>query len=196
MKRHWSFLTIGVLIGVFIGVGILMRLPLQTTLSPIPIETEEAEQFIEEDTEAISLPFRGFIAPDFELMDLNGNINRLSDYRGKIVLINFWATWCGPCRLEMSTFQAQFDSSQGEGFSVLAVNNDEPEDNVRFFIDGLNLTFPIVLDPGAKVQQLYRVQRYPASYFVDHDGVIRFIHLGLLTEKQLNDYLMKINTEQ
>jgi peroxiredoxin len=196
MKRLWTFLTIGVLIGVFFGVGILMGLPLQPTLSPIPIKPEEATQFIEEDSEAISLPFRGFPAPDFKLMDLNGNINRLSDYRGNVVLINFWATWCGPCRLEMSIFQAQFDSSQGEGFSVLAVNNDEPEDNVRFFVDGLNLTFPILLDPGAKVQQLYRVQRYPASYFVNPDGVIHIIHLGLLTDKQLNDYLMKINTEQ
>jgi peroxiredoxin len=171
-----------------------MGQPLQTM--PIPIETEEATQFIEQDSEVISLPFRGFLAPDFELLDLYGNINRLSDFRGNVVLLNFWATWCGPCRKEMSTFQAQFEGSGGEGFAVLAVNDDEPEDLVRFFIDGLDLTFPILLDPGAKVQELYRVQRYPASFFVDPDGVIRFIHLGLLTDKQLDDYLMKIKTEQ
>jgi peroxiredoxin len=194
MKRQWIILTIGVLIGVFIGIVILMCQPLHTMR--IPIATEVATQFIEQDSEVISLPFRGFVAPDFELLDLNGNINRLSDYRGNVVLVNFWATWCGPCRREMSTFQAQYVDSQGEEFLVLAVNNNEPEDLIRFFIDGLDLTFPILLDPGARVQELYRVQRYPVSYFVDPDGVIRFIHLGLLTDKQLDDYLMKIKTEQ
>lgn len=194
MKRHWVFLTIGVLIGVFIGIVILMRIPFQPV--PIAIETEEVQQLIEQEPEDISLPFRGYLAPDFELLDLDGNINRLSDFRGNVVLLNFWATWCGPCRKEMATFQAQFEDSAGEGFAVLAVNDDEPEDLVRFFIDGLDLTFPILLDPGAKVQELYRVQRYPASYFIDPDGVIRYIHLGLLTDKQLDDYLTKTKTEQ
>ena len=194
MKRHWVFLTIGVLIGVFIGIVILMRIPFQPV--PIAIETEEVQQLIEQELGDNSLPFRGYLAPDFELLDLDGNINRLSDFRGNIVLINFWATWCGPCRKEMSTFQAQFEDTAGEGFAVLAVNDDEPEDLVRFFIDGLDLTFPILLDPGAKVQELYRVQRYPASYFIDPDGVIRYIHLGLLTDKQLDDYLTKTKTEQ
>jgi peroxiredoxin len=194
MKRQWILLTIGVLIGVFIGVAILMRLPFQPTLKAI--ETEEVNQDIEQEPEDISLPFRGYVAPNFELTDLNGNINRLSDFRGNVVLLNFWATWCGPCRKEMLTFQTQFEDSSGEGFSVLAVNNDEPEDLIRFYLDGLGLTFPILLDPGAKVQELYRVQRYPASFFIDPDGVIRYIHLGLMTDKQLDDYLMKIKTEQ
>lgn len=194
MKKHWIFLTIGVLFGLAIGVVILMRLPLQP--APILIETEEVDQFIEEQTEDNALPFRGYLAPDFELTDLEGDIHRLSDFRGKVVLLNFWATWCGPCRREMTTFQAQLEKSEGEGLAILAVNNDESEDLIRFFIDGLDLTFPILLDPGAKVQELYRVQRYPASFFVDPDGVIRFIHLGLLTDKQLDDYLVRIKTEQ
>ncbi|HEY44638.1 MAG TPA: redoxin domain-containing protein [Anaerolineae bacterium] len=195
MKRQWIFLALGVLAGIFLGVSILMRPPLSLKPSPSSIETEAAEEVVEERAETLSLPFRGYLAPDFELMDLKGETVRLSDFLGDIVLINFWATWCGPCRLEMSTFQARLESSQGEGFSILAVNNDEAEDDIRFYTDGLNLTFPILLDPGAKVQELYCVGRYPASYIVDRDGVIRFIHLGLMNEKQLKDYLMEIEME-
>jgi peroxiredoxin len=196
MKRQWIFLALGVLVGIFLGVIILMRPSKNLTPSLLPIETKTVEEVFEEETETLSLPFRGYLAPDFELMDLNGESVRLSDFRGEVVLINFWATWCGPCRLEMSTFQARLESHPGEGFSVLAVNDDEPEDSIRFYTDGLHLTFPILLDPGAKVQELYRVWRYPASYFVDREGVIRYIHLGLMNEKQLDDYLMKIGMDQ
>jgi peroxiredoxin len=194
MKKNWIFMTIGVLFGLAIGVVVLMQLPLQP--APIVIETEEVQQFVEQEPEDHPLPFRGYIAPDFELTDLEGDIHRLSDYRGKVVLLNFWATWCGPCRREMTTFQAEYEGSGGDELAVLAINNDEPEDLILFFIDGLDLTFPILLDPGAKVKEQYRVQRYPASFFVDPDGVIRFIHLGLLTDKQLEDYLVKIKAEQ
>jgi peroxiredoxin len=194
MKKHWVLMTIGVLFGLAIGVVVLMQLPLQP--APIVIETEEVQQFVEQEPEDHPLPFRGYIAPDFELTDLEGDIHRLSDYRGKVVLLNFWATWCGPCRREMTTFQAEYEGSGGDELAVLAINNDEPEDLILFFIDGLDLTFPILLDPGAKVQEQYRIQRYPASFFVDPDGVIRFIHLGLLTDKQLEDYLVKIKAEQ
>ena len=196
MKRQWLLVALGVFVGIILGVYFLTRPSLRTTPSPLSIATEVVEDVDEGATETLSLPFRGYLAPDFEQMDLNGETVRLSDFRGDIVLINFWATWCGPCRLEMTTFQTRLESFQGEGFSILAVNNDEPEKDIRFYLDGLDLTFPILLDPGAKVQELYRVWRYPASFFVDREGVIRYIHLGLMNEKQLDDYLMKMGMEE
>ncbi len=108
------------------------------------------------------------------------------------MLINFWATWCGPCRIEMPALQARYDALRDEGFTVLAVDFDEPEDDVRAFRDELDLSFPMLLDPGARVQELYRVRGYPSSFFVDREGVIRVVHIGLMTEGQIDDYLAQV----
>jgi peroxiredoxin len=139
-----------------------------------------------------SEPVKGALAPDFELTDLEGNQIRLSDLRGSPLLINFWATWCGPCRIEMPAIEARYQRYKDQGFRVLAVDFDEPADIVAEFRDELGLSFDILLDPGAKVQQLYRVRGYPSSYFVDRDGFITIVHIGLMTEGQLDDYLLTL----
>jgi peroxiredoxin len=133
-------------------------------------------------------------APDFELASLSGQTVRLSDRRGKPVLLNFWATWCGPCKLEMPAIQERFDQHQAD-FSVLAIDFDEPEADVRRFAEQLGLTFDILLDPGAKVQDLYRVRGYPTTFLVDADGIIRIHHIGLMTEDQLDSYLEQVGIE-
>ena len=131
------------------------------------------------------------LAPDFELESVDGELIRLSDLRGKIVALNFWATWCGPCRIEMPDLQERADRFAGR-LEVLGVNFDETPAEVSAFRDELGLDFPLLLDPGAKVQGLYRVLGYPTTFFVDAEGMIRFQHIGLMSEGQLDEYLERL----
>ena len=136
-------------------------------------------------------PAIGSPAPDFELLNLAGDQIRLSEMRGTAVLINFWATWCGPCRLEMPAIQEQYERYHPE-LAVLAVDFDEPADVVQKFVDELGLTFEVLLDPGAKVQDLYRVRGYPTTYLVDAEGIVQVYHIGLMTGEQLDRYLAQV----
>jgi len=130
-------------------------------------------------------------APDFELSTLSGESIQLEDYRGKVVLLNFWATWCAPCRLEMPALQEHFEEHDGK-LAVVAINNAENPEDVRNFVEELDLTFDVLLDPEAEVQRLYQVRGYPTSFLVDADGVIRIQHIGLMTEGQLDSYLQEL----
>ncbi len=140
-------------------------------------------------------PSQGALAPDFSLFNLEGEQITLSELRGRPVMINLWATWCAPCRIEMPHIQDRFERYAGEGFLVLAVDFDEPADIVADFRDELGLTFDILLDPGAEVQELYRNRNYPSTFFVDADGVIQVQHIGLMTEGQLDENLAAIGLE-
>jgi cytochrome c biogenesis protein CcmG, thiol:disulfide interchange protein DsbE len=136
-------------------------------------------------------PRVGSPAPDFELAVLDGGRQRLSDLRGRVVLVNFWATWCDPCRLEMPDLQARADR-WSDRLTVLGVDFDEPEADVRSFRDELGLTFPLLLDPGANVQELYRVVGYPTTVFVDAQGTVRAIHVGIMSPEQIDRYLAEL----
>jgi peroxiredoxin len=137
-------------------------------------------------------PIVGALAPDFRLQNLEVEEVQLSDFRGRPVLINLWATWCGPCRLEMPAIQDRFELYDEHGLVVLAVDFDEPASAVQDFRDELGLTFQILLDPGAIVQNLYRNRNYPSSFFIDEAGVIQVHHIGVMTEGQLDDNLAEI----
>ena len=137
-------------------------------------------------------PVVGAPAPDFTLEDLDGNQVRLADLAGQVVLVNFWATWCGPCRLEMPALQARYDALKDQGFTVLAVNLDEPREDAALFAQDLGLTFPVLLDPGASINDLYRVRGYPTTFIVDREGLISRQHVGILSEGQLDDYLAQV----
>jgi peroxiredoxin len=137
----------------------------------------------------------GALAPDFELQNLKGETVRLSDYQGKPVLVNFWATWCAPCKLEMPNFQKYYEKYPGQ-FEILAIEYGEPVDTVSRFARDMGLTFPILSDPDAKVHALYRFLGYPTSYIIDQKGVLRFQHVGLMDEDALEKYLKEAGAIQ
>lgn len=137
-------------------------------------------------------PSRGALAPDFTLINLAGEEVSLSDFRGQPIVINFWASWCGPCRLEMPAIQERYMKYKDDGLVILAVNFDESVSVVKSFRDELDLTFTLLLDPGAIVQKLYRNRTYPTSFFVDVDGIIQWQHIGVMTEWQIDENLVQI----
>jgi peroxiredoxin len=144
---------------------------------------------------AEAAPERGAPAPEFALFTPEGEEVKLSEFRGQPVLINFWATWCAPCRIEMPAMQDRFTKYADEGLIILAVDFDEPASDVAAFRDELGLTFSLLLDPGAEIQKLYRVRGYPSSFFVDRDGIIQVQHIGVMTEGQLDENLAQIGLE-
>jgi peroxiredoxin len=132
-------------------------------------------------TGAAEQPLRlwyGGATPPLQLPDTMGKVHRLSDYRGKLVLINFWATWCTPCREEMPSIERLRQAMKGKPFAVLAVNLAEPEARVRHFLGSMPLGFPVLLDADMTVAKSWKVRQVPASFVVGPDGRIRYSYLG------------------
>lgn len=136
---------------------------------------------------------KGKVAPDFVLETLDGGTLRLSDYAGQPVFINFWATWCTPCRKEMPEIVAAYDRYGGEGgLVVIAVNVEESPGAARAFAEQFGMDFPTVLDLNGDVASTYRVNALPISYFVDRDGVIRDVFYGPLSESDMAERIEAI----
>jgi peroxiredoxin len=111
-------------------------------------------------------------AQNFILKDLSGNEVSLEDYRGKVILINFWATWCLPCRIEMPSMEKLYAKFNNDGFTILAIDMLEDADGVRAFKEEYKLNFPILLDSDGSVAQFYGVMSIPTTYIVDREGYI------------------------
>ena len=128
-------------------------------------------------------PSVGKLAPDFTWTGTDGRPVRLSGYRGQVVLINFWATWCPPCKAEMPEIEAYWKENRDKGVMILAVNvGDEDETTIRSFMQKNKLTFQALNDTSGQVASAYRIGGIPASYFVDPQGVIRDTVVGGMTK--------------
>jgi cytochrome c-type biogenesis protein len=131
----------------------------------------------------------GNLAPDFQTVTDSGEPVVLFDLRGQVVLLNFWATWCGPCRVEMPEFQQQYDTRAGDGFTILAVNSGESVNTVRDFRAEFGLTFPLAMDESTAIQIQYGLFSYPTTLLLDREGVIVARHFGPLTTEQIDQML-------
>lgn len=137
-------------------------------------------------------PRAGFRAPDFTLDTLDGESVTLSDLRGQAVLINFWATWCPPCRAELPTIQTAYDRHVDQGLVVLAVDMSESPQTVVAFARRFGLSFPIPLDRDGQVAAQYRVRAIPTSFFVDRESVVRSVFTGPMNRPLIEQRLSQI----
>jgi peroxiredoxin len=132
-------------------------------------------------------------APDFTLKDSNGATVKLSDYRGKVVLLNFWATWCGPCKIEIPWFIDLEQKYKDQGFSVLGVSMDEDGwEVVKPYIENRKVNYRVVLGDDI-VGNLYGgIESLPTTYMIDRDGRIASIHIGLVSKKDYETEIMHL----
>jgi peroxiredoxin len=129
----------------------------------------------------------GGLAPEFSLPESDGNTLSLTEHRGEVVMINFWATWCGPCRQEMPLLDALYDRYHDLGFTLIGVNVDEDSSVADGWLADRPVSFPIVYDPDSNVSRLYDVTAMPSTVIVDRSGQMRFRHYGYQPGYE-NDY--------
>jgi peroxiredoxin len=140
----------------------------------------------------------GSSAPDFSFKNLKGEQVRLSDYRGQVVLLNIWATWCHPCVEELPSMEKLYRELKDKGFTILAVSIDKNESPVKRFVEKLSLTFPVLLDPKNRITRLYRTTGVPETFIIDKKGVIREKIIGArnwFTQKTVEEFEQLLHEE-
>ncbi len=123
-------------------------------------------------------PEENFFAPSFELVSLEGQKIKLADFRGKIVFINFWATWCVPCKTEMASMEKLHQRFKGRNFQMLAISVDKDISLIKPYLEKYNLTFPVLLDPRSLAKKKYKTVGLPETYLVDKRGIILHKAIG------------------
>lgn len=183
LRRMWiqNILIVGA------GLTLGALLSLMILIRPDRVQSELTAALL---PQRIPGPVIGHPAPDFVLESLSGNTVHLSELQGHPVLVNFWATWCGPCRQEMPLL-AKYHLNQSD-LVMLAVNAGEDRDQVKAFTDEFGLMFDVMLDPEGRVQSLYDIRGYPTTFFLDEKGIVRAVVMGALDETSLPRYLEKV----
>lgn len=151
--------------------------PLQTDLSAVPVQVS-------------------FAAPEVNLIDIQGTSRSLTDYRGQVVLVNLWATWCPPCKEEMPVLQAFYNKHKDKGFIIIAINDGDPTSDVSQFVKDYQLSFPVWLDPTYfATEQAFKTLNLPSSYVIDRNGTVRLSWMGGISRKTLDKYVTPLITE-
>ncbi|MCR8844973.1 redoxin domain-containing protein [Paenibacillus sp. SC116] len=157
--------------------------------------TEQANNKLDESSLEVGIN-QGNLAPDFELKTLEGNSVKLSDFRGKKVILNMWATWCPPCKVEMPDMQNIYDKYKDENVTILAVNMTQSEknvDSIPMFLDEMGITFPVVLDPKSEVALIYQSYMLPTSYVIDSNGIVQQKITGPMNEDMMEKIIADLN---
>ena len=190
--RNWLVLGGGLVILVAVALIFIYGLKPASELSELPAQTagEAAE------TQQVLLPESGpplqigDLPYNFSLADLEGNQVALDQFIGRPLIVNYWATWCGPCRIEMPHLQNTFEARQEDGLVILALDQDETPEEVTGFFDEFGLTFTPLLDEGKETSENYGVGRIlPTTFFINAEGEITAIHRGPMTQSQIDGYL-------
>jgi peroxiredoxin len=154
----------------------LREVPSQTGFSTVPVKVN-------------------YPAPALALKDTQGTSHSLADYRGQIVLINLWATWCIPCKEEMPALQSFYNKYKDNGFIVIAINDGDPEHDVVQFAQDYDLTFPIWLDPTyIATEQAFKTMNLPSSFVIDRDGTVQLMWVGGISRQMLETHVTPLIT--
>ena len=157
-----------VLLFLIIFIGAILFLLEHFTETPISIADIQTKNIFNEKKSSV-----GYFAPSFKLRNIKGNYESLDSYRGEVVVLNFWATWCAPCRIEMPSFEKLYRRYRSEGVTVLAITLDKNSENkIKSFVDEYGLSFPILLDEKGEVERLYPSMTIPFTYIIDRQGRI------------------------
>lgn len=181
INNHWKQFSIFVLSCGLVWIGITAMQATTTTQGLIPA------------------PRQGFIAPEFTLQNLQGQTVSLKDYRGKVVVLNLWTTWCAFCKSEMPAFQKAYDGLLPDGeVAILAVNSTIQDDpgKVAQFVKEFNLQYPVLLDSNGFVTKAYQVRALPTTFFIDGNGIIQNVTIGgPLTEVMIQAQISAIQAQ-
>ncbi len=134
-------------------------------------------------------------APQLALTDVQGNAASIEDYRGRVILVNNWATWCPPCKIEMPELQAYYTAHAAEGFVVIAIESGEPADQVAAFVQEYGMTFPVWLDPQGAALEIFQNWNLPSSYIIDKQGIVRYSWTGGINQPTLEQYVTPLLEE-
>ena len=181
-SRKWDRKLRAPLIVAFVGIGVLL-----VGLALLALNGSSSA--------AMSAPQVGHPMASFTLTDLSGKQVRLSDYAGRPVLVNAWATWCPPCRAEMPDLHQLYLKHKAEGFEILAINAGEDTSIVNSFIQQNGFTFPVLLDPQTDLLDGFGIRDYPTSIMVGRDGKVKLVQVGMLTPDAIQKVVEPLITE-